>query len=108
MNLSISENEKYMVVAVDGEIDHHYAAEIREQVDRKYRRSARKDMLVDFSKVTFMDSSGIGLLIGRYKNVKEKGGRLCASGLRPDIMRIFEMAGLKRIIEIEEGRKHAE
>lgn len=99
----IYEKGKFFSIELSGELDHHYAAEIRDKVDRKFYKSACKDMVVDFSDVTFMDSSGIGLLIGRYKNVKEKGGKMYAVNLNPSIKRMFDMAGLRKIIDCAES-----
>jgi len=64
---------------------------------------------MDFSKVTFMDSSAIGMLIGRYKTMIALGGKICAQGLSPAIQKLYRMAGLHRIIPIicEERRKEA-
>jgi stage II sporulation protein AA (anti-sigma F factor antagonist) len=99
MELGFRKSGKYMIVSVRGEIDHHYAAEMKEIMDKQFEKSGCRNLVVDFSDVTFMDSSGIGMLIGRYKNVSAAGGRMIAAGVRPDIMRIYEMSGLKKIIE---------
>ena len=64
-----------LCIALEGELDHHNTEAIRQQLDRAIARS-RGNLILDFAQVTLMDSSGIGLLIGRYKKLKEKNERL--------------------------------
>ena len=65
-------------------------------------------MILDFSEVTFMDSSGVGMLIGRYKTKAALGGKMYASGMHATIERLYRMAGLHRIIPILEEERKAE
>ena len=91
-----------LLVSVRGEIDHHTAAAIRTGMDALLfaRRPAR--LVLDLSAVTFMDSSGVGMIIGRYKTMHARGGSVAACGLQPPIDRLFHLAGLHRIIAITE------
>ena len=65
------------------------------------QNQAVRHLILDFSSVSFMDSSGIGMIIGRYKTMKARGGRVSAVGLHPPVDRLFRMAGLHRIIGTE-------
>ena len=58
-----------------------------------------RQIIFDFSGVTFMDSSGIGMIIGRYKNAKKRGGTIAITGMTPEIRRIFQISGLAKIID---------
>ena len=98
MGVKFDEAGKCLVVAISGEIDDHHAAALREKIDRKYMGSGRRDIVIDFGGVTFMDSSGIGMIIGRYKTVTARGGKLYAAGMSKAVRRIFDVSGLKRII----------
>lgn len=89
-----------LVVAIGGDVDHHTADDIKTAIDSAYARVNAKDMVLDFSRVTFMDSSGIGMIIGRYKSVRQRGGALSVAGVNGDINRIFQLSGLPKIIQM--------
>jgi len=95
-----NECEDILTVYLKGEIDHHAVTALRNQIDSMILRTESRLLILDFSKVSFMDSSGIGMIIGRYKTMLEKNGSICATGLSPTIERLFRMAGLHRIISI--------
>jgi len=61
-------------------------------------KSTTKNMVLDFSKVTFMDSSGIGVIMGRYKNIRKLNGKMSLAGINDKIKRIFEMSGLLKLM----------
>jgi stage II sporulation protein AA (anti-sigma F factor antagonist) len=87
-----------LTVRLTGELDHHSATEIREKTDKTYERSHCKHVLFDFTDVDFMDSSGIGLMIGRYKNAEKRGGKVAAVNMNSQLERIFNMSGLQKIV----------
>lgn len=98
MSLKFGTAGTTLVVVIEGELDHHFASEARAKIDKYFERSRCRDMVIDMSRVSFMDSSGIGLLIGRYKLAGLKGGRLFAADMNADISRIFEISGLRKLI----------
>lgn len=103
----IKEIEKdTLLVAPDGELDHHSAQKIRTEVDEKLLCGI-KNVIFDFSALNFMDSSGIGMIMGRYKKISAGGGKVVIAAPRPQVQRIIEMAGLFRIIRIEPDIKKA-
>lgn len=87
-----------LILSVVGELDHHSAEYIRQKADAEIIKSTTKNLIFDFSKVNFMDSSGIGVIMGRYKYIQQLNGRACFVNVNPQIQRIFEMAGLFKII----------
>lgn len=91
-----------LVVYLNGEIDHFCAENLRREIEGYLRDPAIKRLTMDFSHVSFMDSSGIGMLIGRYKTMAERGGCVFARGMQPSVGRLFRMAGLHRIISEQE------
>ena len=101
VKIEIGEGEKEMTVHIIGEIDHHSAAEIREEIDLEAERLRPEKMILDFSEVTFMDSSGIGLVMGRYKAAKAYGGKITVSGASSQIKKVMKLAGLERLASIE-------
>lgn len=92
---------KSMTVYLTGEIDHHTAANIRKLIDEETDKLLPQVLVLDFSAVTFMDSSGVGLVMGRYRNVSAHGGRLEAVNLPPWCYKIMKMSGLEKIAKIQ-------
>ena len=80
-----------------GEIDHHSARALREQIDAAILRTKPKRVRLDFSGVGFMDSSGIGLVMGRYRLVSGYGGVLRVVGASDRLLRVMKLAGLERL-----------
>ncbi len=96
-SLSFSFEEKLVAVALSREIDHHAARSIREEIDRMLFRHRPSVLVLDFSRVEFMDSSGLGLIIGRSEICRSIGARLELRGLSPRILRLVKLGGVLRI-----------
>lgn len=75
-NVEFDIEEGALIASLSGEIDHYAAADMRREIDSAMERSRLKDLVLDYSGVSFMDSSGIGLVMGRYQNVKRKNGTM--------------------------------
>ena len=90
----------YLIVHLDGELDHHSSEEVRNKIDSKYYDENLLNLVLDLRKVNFMDSSGIGLVMGRYKNCKEQGGNVSIVNTKNNIDKILEMSVLTKIIRI--------
>jgi len=100
MKLDISNNNGFARVKLKGEIDHHNAKEIRSELD-KYIITVQPSVLsVDFGDITFMDSSGIGLIMGRSKLINECGGSLEVVNPQPYIRRVLKISGIERIVKV--------
>ncbi len=91
---------KILTALLQGEIDHHCAGEIRRCIDIAIDKYSPELLALDFSGVTFMDSSGIGLVMGRYKLMKETGGETIVLNPRDDIRKLMELASLGRLTKI--------
>jgi stage II sporulation protein AA (anti-sigma F factor antagonist) len=89
-----------LTVWLPKEVDHHAAARIREEADRYLESGSVSELFFDFRETEFMDSSGIGMLMGRYRMMHLMGGRVAACNLHRNVYRIIQMAGLEKIIEI--------
>lgn len=99
MDLKLRVAGDVLIVNLRGELDHHSAAEIKNDIMHEYSSKLCRDIIFDFSELYFMDSAGIGMLIGRYKQVCINGGSVYAVGVSPVIERIFELSGLNKIIK---------
>lgn len=97
MPVVISQNRDVMRAALSGEIDHHTAKELREDIDNALQCAQPRRLVLDFSGVGFMDSSGIGLIMGRYRLTQEWGCRVELTGAPPSIARMIRLAGLGRL-----------
>lgn len=84
---------------LDGEIDHHTAANIRTIIDDALVQGCPKELVLDFSGVTFMDSSGIGLIMGRYKAARAQNCSVRVINVKDRDMRVMKMSGLSKIVE---------
>ena len=97
--------DKQLIFKMDEEIDECTAQKIRRKLDNEIERYMPKEIIFDFNNVSFMDSAGIGLIIGRYKLVNMLGGKVEVANITTPVRKIFEMSGILRIIpevEIEE------
>lgn len=91
--------KRAVLVKFDGEIDHHTSKLIREMIEKKLKSTNAINVLFDFSNVQFMDSSGIGMIVGRYKSVKTLNGKVVVFGQNFQVKRIIELSGIDRIVE---------
>ena len=98
MGLDMYINGSALVARPDCEIDHHSAGQLRSQMDAAFEKSQCRHIIMDFSKVNFMDSSGIGMIIGRYKMAHKRGGKLALANMSDEIARIYQISGLAKII----------
>jgi len=98
MEYKYIENQKVLIFRITEEIDEFKAKEIRRKADYEIERFMPKRVIFDFNRVSFMDSSGIGMVIGRYKQTSLLGGKMELANLRPSVKKIFEMSGVLRLI----------
>lgn len=98
MESKFYEEDKLLVFKVEDEIDDCKVQKIRRRADYEIERYMPKRVVFDFDSVSFMDSAGIGLIIGRYKFVKMLGGSLEITNMNSSIKRIFEMSGILKLI----------
>lgn len=88
-----------LVIRLNGDLDHHITEQIRDEIDEKTEKYRIKTLVFDFEGVGFMDSAGIGLLMGRYKKIKNVGGEIYVSNIGLHLQRIFRMSGLYKILK---------
>ncbi|MCL2286009.1 MAG: anti-sigma factor antagonist [Firmicutes bacterium] len=98
MGIRIDIHDRTLIAAPEGELDHLQAERLRAQIDAAYDKSPCKHIIIDMAKVSFMDSSGIGMIIGRYKNAETRGGRLALANMSDPMCRLFEISGLSKIV----------
>ncbi len=102
MESKFYEEDKLLVFKITDEIDDCNVQKIRRRADYEIERYMPRKVIFDFDSVTFMDSSGIGLLIGRYKFTNMLGGKLEVANLTQNVRKIFEMSGILKLIPVTE------
>ncbi len=100
MGVRIETEESTVNAYLDGEIDHHCAPGIRSEIDMAVDAGSPEMLVLDFGEVTFMDSSGIGLVMGRYQVMKNIGGRVCLRNTPKHIKKVMHLAGLDKFANI--------
>ena len=93
--------KEILTIVLNGDIDHHGAVGVRTEIDGAIGTYRPKKTVLCLSGIDFMDSSGIGLIMGRYAKMKAIGGELVIYEPNERVMKIFKMAGLEKIVRIE-------
>lgn len=93
-------NGNILTVSICGEIDHHTAGDLRKDIDALVRQQDPVCLILDFSRVAFCDSSGIAVVLGRYRLMSERGGEVELIRLPENVKQIFDLAGLDRLVKI--------
>lgn len=100
MSVKIINEDNKVIALLSGEIDHHNAKSLRQDIDFSLRENQPEELIMDFSEVGFMDSSGIGLVMGRYKLMQEIGGNLVVRNPPPHIKKVMSLSGIDRLASI--------
>ena len=103
--VTYEEHGEALEIRVSGEIDHHCAVAVRAGIDDVLAARRPPRVFLELSGVSFMDSSGLGLIMGRYSLMRKIGGELSVMNPNKRIIDIFELAGLQRMIKIEKQTK---
>lgn len=101
----VERGEGRFVLTLYGEIDHHSAVQIRTEIDALLLEEQPRKVVLDLSNIEFMDSSGLGLIMGRYSLMQKLGGELTLKNPHERLVKIFTLAGLQRMVKIEDEEK---
>ncbi len=94
--------DNYLMIRMPTEIDHHKSVDISKRADRYIVSKKVGNVVFDFERTTFMDSSGVGIILGRYRKISCFGGKVYAVNVGNRIRRLFLMSGLENIVELIE------
>jgi stage II sporulation protein AA (anti-sigma F factor antagonist) len=100
LNSKYIPEDKLLLLEITEEIDHHTTEKIRRKADDEITRYMPRKVILDFNNVTFMDSAGIGMVLGRYKMINMLGGSLELKNVNSSVKKIFDMSGVTKICEI--------
>ncbi|MBR2040949.1 MAG: STAS domain-containing protein [Oscillospiraceae bacterium] len=105
MPVEIDIGEKSVTAYISGEIDHHNAGEMRTRIDEAVEYSYPEVLVLDFGGVTFMDSSGIGLVMGRFRLMKNLCGKVIIENAPRAIKKVMRMAGIEKMLSAENKKE---
>lgn len=94
------DNKNLVIEFMSTELDHHITNEVRDEIDDILMSKSVKNIIFDFKNIKFMDSSGIGVIIGRYKKVSNEGGKVLVVNVNARVKKIFNLSGMNKIIGI--------
>ncbi len=103
MEITVTIRKKVLVASLSGELDHHTAKSVKDLVEEVIKNKGVTNLVFDFTNLTFMDSSGIGVVVGRYKLVTSIGGRVAIVNNSASIDRLLTMSGIKKIITVHDS-----
>lgn len=107
MNITYEIKQRSLIVKLGAEIDHHHAEIIRNKIDQLIDMNAIKVLIFDFSDTVFMDSSGIGVIMGRYKKMKDMGGDVGLIHVSIQIQKLLKLSGVYRLVKNYEDANDA-
>lgn len=97
-----------VIFKLKGELDHHSVKEIREVIDEKLIDYRPMEVILDLNEVTFTDSAGLGLVLGRYTRISGYGGKMSLIGVSEEFMKILRLAGTDKLISCQKRQKKKE
>lgn len=102
VGIDFIKDSKTVVVKINEEMDHHACEKIKNKIDLAIEFRQARYLVFDFDGVNFMDSSGIGFIMGRYKIISKRGGKAFMVNLKPTVRKILQMSGIFKIL-VEEN-----
>ncbi len=107
MENKITMQKGVLIVTLEGELDLNSADQYRETIDAAIMRTDAMYLVFDLSEVKFIDSSGLGMMLGRYKKIEQKGGRSAMCGIDLRLSRMIEVSGLRKLMPVYATREEA-
>lgn len=107
MELEFKKQRRTLIVNVKGELDHHNSQKFKDEIEDQFTKRAVRNIILDLKNLNFMDSSGVGVILGRYRKVKELDGEVAVININKQVKRVFEVSGLSKIIKIYQNELDA-
>lgn len=107
LSLRMKRNQNILVVQLYGELDHHAAEKVRTSIEEELDRGECTHLVLNLADLEFMDSSGLGVILGRYKRVSQMGGKMILCSIKPSVYRLMEMSGLFKILPTYDDEERA-
>ncbi len=107
MEVKFKEVRPNLIARLTGELDHHSAANLRQAIDRRLRDQKIENLVLNLEQVSFMDSSGIGVILGRYRQIADRGGKMALCLIPAGIRKVLEISGVPKIIPFLSSEEQA-
>ncbi|HLU23787.1 anti-sigma F factor antagonist [Lederbergia graminis] len=107
LTIDLEVKQDVLCVRLEGELDHHASEQLRKEVTDAIEKFDIHHIVLNLEKLSFMDSSGLGVILGRYKQIKLREGEMVVCAITPPVKRLFEMSGLFKIIRLETSEQFA-
>ncbi|WP_206425348.1 anti-sigma F factor antagonist [Staphylospora marina] len=107
LTLQVKHDRHVLVVRLVGELDHHASERVRQTIEQELAKGYTANLVLNLADLEFMDSSGLGVILGRYRKVSELGGKMALCSIRPSVGRLMEMYGLYKILPVFEDEHSA-
>ncbi len=98
MDVELKQVRNTLIVKIAGEFDLIIADKLRNQIDEKLKGGSIKNLIINLEKVTFIDSSGLGMIIGRYKKISADNGKMYIVGAKPNVEKILFFSGINKLV----------
>jgi len=100
VDLEFKQIRNTLLVRIQGEMDMVVAEKLRKEIDRKLETKKISNLIINLEKVSFIDSSGLGVIIGRYKKITSLSGRMFIVGARPSVHKILTFSGINKLVSM--------
>lgn len=107
LNIDLEVKNDVLCIRLEGELDHHTAEDLRNLATNAIEKHQIRHILLNLEHLSFMDSSGLGVILGRYKQIKQLHGEMVVCAISPAIERLFDLSGLFKIMRLEPTEEFA-
>lgn len=107
LQIELEHHRRTLIVRLKGELDHHTAETVKAKMEEAILRGDVNHVVLSMKELSFMDSSGLGVILGRYKLITARGGKMVVCDVNPAVYRLFEMSGLFKILTIQDNERLA-
>ena len=107
LQIDVEHARQALIVRLTGELDHHSAQTVKATLEEAIERGDVNHIILSLKDLTFMDSSGLGVILGRYKQISNRGGKMVVCDVNQAVYRLFELSGLFKILQIEDNERNA-
>jgi anti-sigma F factor antagonist len=107
LQVELEHQRNVLIVRLRGELDHHTADIVRLRMEEAILKSTVQHVVLSLKDLIFMDSSGLGVILGRYKQLKAKGGVMAVCDVNKSVYRLLELSGLFKILAVHDNERAA-
>ncbi|MCC2686722.1 MAG: anti-sigma factor antagonist [Paenibacillaceae bacterium] len=107
LQMEFEHRSKALIVRLKGELDHHTASTVKDRMEEAIKRSNCRNVVLSMKDLVFMDSSGLGVILGRYKLIADLGGKMVVCDVNPAVYRLFQLSGMFKIVSMADNERSA-